>query len=185
MASIDTRNKAIISKGLPSAAADGESDMRLDQYRSVFMQNIVPKMHPLSVEGSYYTLTNPTPGTGIATIAAQATLADTAPFILFKNANAAGGKNIMLDYLKLICAAAGTGGTQLRYAVKVDGGGANRWRRLFRAPPAQIARSPASWPPPRVDSGVILLKQSGFRESPGADFSTSTGAAPRGTMVRI
>src|SRR5205809_8075709 len=31
----------------------------------------------------------------------------------------------------------------------------------------------------------MLLKQSGMREPPGADFSTSTGAAPRGTMGRI
>jgi hypothetical protein len=77
--------------------------------------------HILADEGSYFVTTNPTPGTGLATIAAQASLADTAPFVLVGNgAAASSGVRIYFDYLKLIATAAGTAGTSIRFAAKID-----------------------------------------------------------------
>lgn len=65
--------------------------------------------------GMYWSAVNPTPGTGLATIAALATLTDITPFIQIN----AGVKNIAIDFLRLQCTAAGTGGTQLRFAQQV------------------------------------------------------------------
>lgn len=73
---------------------------------------------------AYYSAVNPTPGTALATIAAQTTLADTSPFVSIIAAPAgAGAKSVYLDYLKLIVGATGTGGTSIRYAMKLGGAG--------------------------------------------------------------
>ena len=60
----------------------------------------------------------------------------------------------MLDYLKLICAAAGTGGTQIRYAVKVDGGGANRYTSG-----SGLATAPVTGLNTNIDSGTVSNAQ--------------------------
>lgn len=72
--------------------------------------------HVLADEGSYHTISNPTPGTGLNTIAVQTTLADTAPFLLVKS----GLKPVSFDYLRLVVIAPGTGGTSIRFAVRTD-----------------------------------------------------------------
>jgi hypothetical protein len=70
-----------------------------------------------------YVARNPTPGTGLATIAAPTALADTSPFVVIKNGAAVDdGTRVSIDYIRLICTAAGTGGTSLRYDVKTDQG---------------------------------------------------------------
>jgi hypothetical protein len=62
------------------------------------------------------------PGTGLATIAAQASLADTAPFILMRNTAPVGsGIRIALKYVKLINTVPGTAGASIRWASKIDG----------------------------------------------------------------
>jgi hypothetical protein len=109
------------SRSLPQPVSDGqEVKARGGKYGELYGLNLYNKAHGLAEEGSYFVTTNPTPGTGIATIATQASLADTAPFILVKNNQKAGGKRAILDFLKLICTAPGTAGTQVHVAVKVD-----------------------------------------------------------------
>jgi hypothetical protein len=58
--------------------------------------------------GKYFTATNPTPGTGIIT-GVVTSLADTTPYIVFKNNNPVGSKvNCYLDKLVLDCTVVGT-----------------------------------------------------------------------------
>lgn len=67
-------------------------------------------------EGRYFIATNPTPGTGLATIAALASLADTSPFIMMRAQN----RMVVLDYLRLTYAVLGTGAASVRFAAKTD-----------------------------------------------------------------
>lgn len=94
--------------------------LRGTQYGDQGVQSLWSKPIGVASEGSYYLTRNPTVETGLATIAALATFADTSPFIIVTNNNPVGGRDIYLDYIKLINTAAGTGGTNLRYATKVD-----------------------------------------------------------------
>lgn len=83
------------------------------------------KSSTLAKDGQYFVATSPTPGTGLATIAAQASFADTAPFILINNAHPT--KVITLDYIRLTVTAAGSSGTNISWAVKTDGVNASRY----------------------------------------------------------
>ena len=70
--------------------------------------------------GQYFTVGS-TPGTGLAGHAAATTLDNTKPFVwLMSNYTASDGKRIYLDYMKTWVTAAGTNGTDLRYAIKTD-----------------------------------------------------------------
>lgn len=71
--------------------------------------------------GAYFTAVNPTPGTGLATIAAQATLADTSPFVSIHAPS--NGRVVVLDYVRFTMAVIGTGAAGARFAVKTDVGG--------------------------------------------------------------
>ncbi len=75
--------------------------------------------HELAADGSYWIAKNPTPGTGLATIAAPITVADTAPFAMIKGPTTL-GKKFWVDYLRLTCTAPGTAGTSLRLAIHTD-----------------------------------------------------------------
>lgn len=79
----------------------------------------------LADEGSYFVATNPTPGTGIASLAAPTTYDDTKPFITVQYTTTS-GRRLFLDFLKLQCTAAGTGGTALNAVIVVDNA-ASRW----------------------------------------------------------
>jgi hypothetical protein len=75
-------------------------------------------------DGSYFCLSNATPGTGLATIAALASFVDTSPFILVKNdAPKDSGERIRFRYLRLQNTAPGTAGAAVRFAVQTDGEG--------------------------------------------------------------
>lgn len=70
--------------------------------------------------GKYYLATNPTAGTGIIT-GAVTTLADTTPFIVFKNNNTvASGIKCYLDYLRLQATIVGIGHTRSEITFKID-----------------------------------------------------------------
>ena len=85
--------------------------------------NVLPvsaKSFGACLEGSQFFTRSPTQGTGIASIAALATFTATSPFIIVQNNNPVGGRDVILDKLKLICTAAGTSGTDMQWATKTD-----------------------------------------------------------------
>src|SRR6267142_4693351 len=126
MAKMDTLIKGLIirtltNKGPFTDDSEDAKPARFGRYGEQWSQNLFNKSHGLAEEGSYFVISN-TPGTGLATIAAPTTLADTSPFIYLVNTETNGiyGKRTYLDYLRLIATAAGTAGTALRCAVKID-----------------------------------------------------------------
>lgn len=128
---METLTKGKVGRELPTADIDGGRDgepLRIAQYGENINSPLGAKGLALVDEGSCFVATNPTPGTGIATIAAPTTLVDTAPFLLIQNGNPVSSvkTRIYLEQLKITCTAAGTGGTSIRYAVKTDTSG-NRY----------------------------------------------------------
>ena len=121
-----TRPQLDTRRALPSAVfGEGTTNMqRGTRYAEAMVQPINPLA--MAVEGSYYVMRNPTPGTGVAHTADPTALGATdAPFIAVKNTNL--NKYLLLDYLRLRCTAAGTGGTVQEVAVTVDDGAVVRY----------------------------------------------------------
>ena len=114
--------RKLLSSAARVAAEQAPVIARFGHYGETVAELITGKQHKLADEGSYFLTRSPTPGTGLATIAAPTTFAATSPFLIVTNNNPVGGKNIFLDYLKLICTAAGTGGTALNFATVLDAG---------------------------------------------------------------
>lgn len=101
--------------------ADGtETPQRAGRYSEGYVLSLMPTKHLLAEEGSYYNSNNGS--NGVATAAAPTVFSSTNPFLLLFNQEAVGGKNIELDYITLVNAAPGTGGTNLQCAVTVDAG---------------------------------------------------------------
>lgn len=83
------------------------------------------RMHALANEGSYFVATNPTPGTGIAGIAASDGFDDLETFLFLRNNDVIGNpqsKRIFLDFIRLQATAAGTNGTNFSAVAKIDTG---------------------------------------------------------------
>ncbi len=101
-----------------------EAPLRVSRYGEM-VTRIVGKegKYALADSGEYWSATNPTPGTGIAGIAATGAFADAESLLYIKNGASVGdGTRIYLDFLQLIVTAAGTNGTDHRYVSKIDTG---------------------------------------------------------------
>lgn len=83
------------------------------------------KQHGYADEGSYFSTYNVTDGTGIAGHAApvQADLS-TKPLLHIFNGNAAGGRNIIIDFVRIRMTAIGAGATTTDFTTWVDNAGA-------------------------------------------------------------
>src|SRR5262245_59353979 len=121
----DVQGWARVSRALPQPFPDTqEVPLRASRYGGLLVDPVVPTKHLLAEEGSYYVVTNPTPGTKIdyGSAGTQASFSDTVPFMLLKNNDAPGGKRVYLDYVKLIqiggTAPATT--TSVQFAAKLD-----------------------------------------------------------------
>lgn len=113
--------RGIVGRLLPVGNKQADSQdqaKRLSPYGDQYMMSIFQKAMALVDEESTFATTGAI-GTGIATIAALTTLADTSPFIVIVNTAPAGGPKVFLDLIKLIATAAGTGGTSLKYGIKL------------------------------------------------------------------
>lgn len=114
------------SRNLPAGFDQIDGAFRGSPYGDLYTMPVLPEAQVAADEGTFWTVTNPTPGTGIATITTQTTLVDTAPYILFKNSwGVADGarKRIIAKWLRLTCTAPGTSSTALRFATKTDQAG--------------------------------------------------------------
>ena len=116
------KNYGLVSRLRASAAivADGVNQI----FRQNQIGEIIAKMvnqDQYAQEGSYFSTTNATIGTGVALgVAAATTFNATAPAITIRNTDAIGGKDIILKGLSLITTGAGTAGTDLNCVVVVD-----------------------------------------------------------------
>ena len=122
MAAFDTNEIGRVSRQLPQPTVDGQPAVqRLGRYGGAYTENVIPKMHTLADEGSYFVSNNS--GTGVATIAAPTSFTDTAPLWTINNtdtAQNAANKRIYLDWLRITETAAGTGGVDLRFRLVLD-----------------------------------------------------------------
>jgi hypothetical protein len=98
---------------------------RIGKYGETVAELLSAKPDKIVDEGSYFLTRNITTGvagSGIATTAAGSSFADTLPYIVVTNNNPVGGRTIYLDFIKLMTWTAGTNGTNLLYATKIDQG---------------------------------------------------------------
>lgn len=95
---------------------------RVSRYGELVTQGLTgSKLSGLAGEGSYFVVTNPTPGTAIAGITAADGLDDLEALVFLRN-GLSNDKRIELDFLLLQVAAAGTNGTNFAFAMKGDKG---------------------------------------------------------------
>ena len=98
------QNTQIPQRAQPTRFLDNmnpSSPQRATSYNETVVQSMVATKHTLSEEGSYFTIINPTPGTGVAHALTTAFSSTAALFSLFNSAPI-GGPNVYLDYLRLI-----------------------------------------------------------------------------------
>lgn len=119
MAPFGTTNRA-----QPAQVADAtESAQRHWNDGSVATVSLMgSKLHALADQGSYFTACNATPGTALASVAAEASFAATKTLLLIRNGTSA-TKRICMDFIKLQVAAAGTNGTNYNLVLTGDKNG--------------------------------------------------------------
>jgi hypothetical protein len=127
---IDMDVEAEVMRYLPRKKRDNElrSRLKVDGWGKL-LGRILTARDDLEAElGRYFVLSNPTPGTGLSTIAALTGFTDLSPFILVKNeAPKESGERIKFRYLRLQNTVAGTAGASIRFAVKTDGENPKRY----------------------------------------------------------
>ena len=114
-------NNRTVQRKRPTSVPDGTIGInsRSDPYGDALVQTLSASKFGLSDEGSFYVCINPTIGTTVA-FPVMASFSDTAPTILVMNTDLPGGRNIFLDYLRLLPTTAPASGTCARFAIKVD-----------------------------------------------------------------
>src|ERR1019366_772728 len=117
-----------VHRGLPIVSSENvDAPVRMGRYGDVSVLSAVPTKHILADEGSYFTITNPTPGAALAygSAGTQASFSDTVPFFILKN-NASSSdplaKRMYLDYIRLIqiTGTAPATTTSVQMAIKLD-----------------------------------------------------------------
>lgn len=78
------------------------------------------KLYALADDASYFIATNPTMGTGIAGIAASTSYDATEHLLHLRNTSTT--KRLYLDFIDLVCTAAGTSGTTTGFTMVLDTG---------------------------------------------------------------
>lgn len=122
MATEDKTLEGVVGRSLPTRQGDNTlAPYRISNYGDAYVQHVGLHRSTISDEGGYFVATNPTPGTGIAGIAATGAFSDAESLLLLQNDNSeSSAKRVYLDYLRLISTAAGANGTNVRYVLKLD-----------------------------------------------------------------
>ena len=104
----------------PKTAESGNAAARGNKYGEQIVSTL--NQFQFGVEGSAYSVTTPTPGTGIAlTIGAQTTFNALAPALLIRNSGSTAlDADLIMRRLRLICTATGTALTSLESAIVID-----------------------------------------------------------------
>lgn len=122
-AEVEAQIRCEVDEGLPDSEADGETiGVRADRYGTMLVSIAAPTVHTLSREGTYFVVTNPTPGTALA-YNIQASFSDTVPLLYIFNQESQQNiraKYIYLHYIKLIVSVAAVTGVQARFAIIQD-----------------------------------------------------------------
>lgn len=112
-----------IFRDRPNMASDnlyGGPPSRASQYSDAYVLNLLgSKTHGMADEGSYFSILNTTPGTGIAGHAAPTTADATKPILWIQNG---GNRRIYLDYVTVRMTAIGANATTTDFSVFVDTG---------------------------------------------------------------
>jgi hypothetical protein len=112
--------QGITSKVLPAKLIDGnQQSPRMNQYGE-FIHTPLSENNQCADEGSYFMIGNPTLGTGLATGATNTAASDLTNYIVLMNMDQYGGKNVILDYLRLTCTGAGTAAAALHFQSAID-----------------------------------------------------------------
>jgi hypothetical protein len=116
---MQTHNKT--NRLLPAAQAENaQVQDRGGRYGEKMVIPVGDALIAFLEEGSLYSATNPTMGTGIA-MGIQTTFSDTANVLcMLRNNDGAGAKKVWPLYLRLICTAAGLTTTSSRMAIVID-----------------------------------------------------------------
>src|SRR5436853_3173775 len=107
MPGVDINQLQMTRRTLPAGNVDGSQigPARGGRYNEDYFLNVVPTLHVLADEGSYFVATNQTPGTGISPNAVETSFSDTRGFFVIANtespANAL-AKRIYLHRLRLM-----------------------------------------------------------------------------------
>lgn len=142
-----------VDRTRPHAELDGtDVDSRLSRYREWMIVPSVMTKHPLVDEGSYFTTNNAQ--TGLATAAAPTAFSATNPFLVIYNGSNPSddfAQRIYLDYMMLMCTAAGTAGTSVQIAITKDrgnrytSGGTDLTAAITPTGPTSIASTTRIW----------------------------------------
>lgn len=163
----------IVARARPKALADGGTDgqpFRSARYGEEMNVQLHNKAHTLCDEGSYFVVSNPTAGTGVANQAAPTAAPavgsnDTKPFLVYQNtAPASSGLRTNFDYVRFRCTAPGTAGASINFVVILDAAGAPR------APTGYTAITPVN---SNMDDGTA--HQGAVNAGAGTVTTTSTG----------
>ena len=118
-----------VARRLPLPQVDtSEIPGRSGRYGELYTQSLVSTRQVLAEEGTYFSITNPTPGTAIAygSSGTNATFSDTVPFLQILNTANPGDMNAPIvypDYIKLAqLGTAPASTTSVRAALKLDNG---------------------------------------------------------------
>jgi hypothetical protein len=112
-------NRGLVNESLPTAGTDEAwKGMRVGARGEQWVQPVDPQA--LAREGSYFVVTNPTPGTGLIGIAASTAYDAAESFLHMRNTSTT--KKVHLHYMHLKCTAAGTNGTTFGATMVADRG---------------------------------------------------------------
>jgi len=109
-----------VNRLLPSAVTEGnQTPLRGGRYAEAFTIPMGFGAYPLVQEGTYFKAINATPGTGIAQTI-QTTFLSTNGVFMILNGDAASGKHLVMDYIRLINTVVGTTTTRSEAVLAVD-----------------------------------------------------------------
>lgn len=109
-----------VSRTLPTPVADGQPAVsRGGRYGEFTVTPVMPDIATLCMEGTYRKATHQTPGTTVADNI-QTTFLNTKGLLNIRNTDGANGKQIIMDYIKLICTGAPASATATDISLAID-----------------------------------------------------------------